>query len=114
MGADTVCGDGSMESLWRQTSQFPTFPTLDGDKKTDVLIVGGGMAGLLCAWMLEQDGVDYLLVEAGRIGQGVTENTTAKITVQHGLIYDSLVRRFGVERAKRWLTQNGSNLYQWF
>jgi monoamine oxidase len=37
--------------------------------KTDVLIAGGGLAGLYLAYQLEQAGIDYLLVEArNRLG----------------------------------------------
>ena len=64
---------------------MPRFEPLRGNKKTDVLIVGGGIAGLLCAYHLRQAGVDCLLPEAGRICGGVTGNTTAKLTSRHGL-----------------------------
>ena len=70
---------------------------MNPEEKTDVLIIGGGMAGVLCAWQLTQAGVDCLLIEAGRIGSGVTAGTTAKITSQHGLIYGKLLTTFGEE-----------------
>ena len=73
---------------------LPTFAPLTGDEKTDVLIIGGGMAGLLCAYMLRQAGVDCLVIEAEGIGSGVTANTTAKITSQHGLVYHKLMKKF--------------------
>ena len=95
-----------MESLWERTAQKKSFAPLDRDIKTDVLIVGGGMAGVLCAYMLHNAGVRYALVEAETICGGITKNTTAKITVQHGLIYDELIRRFGLERAKLYLEAN--------
>ncbi len=79
-----------MKSVWEETAPMPGFPTLEGDLDTDVLIVGGGMAGILCAWQLQQAGVDYVLVEAGEPGCGTTGRTTAKLTVQHGLIYHKL------------------------
>ena len=85
---------------------MPSFPALDHDLKTDVLIVGGGMAGLLCAHRLAMDGVDYTLVEADRICGGVTENTTAKITSQHGLIYDKLLRIHGPEVTRKYWQAN--------
>ena len=88
-----------MDSIWTQTTQLPHFEPLKQDAQTDVLIIGGGIAGLLCAYFLEQAGVSYLLVEANRICSGVTQNTTAKITVQHGLIFHKLIREFGPERA---------------
>ncbi len=95
-----------MNSIWRQTAQLPQFDPLQSDLKSDVLIIGGGMAGLLCAFRLAQTGVDCALVEADRIGGGVTQNTTAKITSQHGLIYHKLIRKFGIERARLYLEAN--------
>ncbi|MBR2928839.1 MAG: FAD-dependent oxidoreductase [Oscillospiraceae bacterium] len=95
-----------MDSLWTKTVRLPRFAPLKKDIHTDVLIVGGGMAGLLCAYFLQQAGVDYALVEAGRICGGVTKNTTAKITAQHGLLYDKLIREFGEEKAKGYLAVN--------
>lgn len=95
-----------MKSVWKETSELPSFYSLKQDIKTDVLIIGGGLAGVLCAYMMEQAGVDYTLVEADRICSGITKNTTAKITSQHGLIYDKLIRKFGVEKAGLYLRAN--------
>ena len=69
-----------MESIWRQGQVMPHFPPLRGTVKTQVLVIGGGMAGLLCAHQLHQAGVDCCVVEENRIAGGVTGNTTAKIT----------------------------------
>ncbi len=79
-----------MESLWEATTAMPRFSPLRQDLDTDVLIIGGGMAGVLCAWELCRAGVDCVLVEAQELGSGVTGRTTAKITSQHGLIYHKL------------------------
>ena len=95
-----------MTSLWEQTCEREEFPALQGDRQTDVLIIGGGMAGLLCAYFLQQAGVPCLLAEAETLCSGITKNTTAKITSQHGLIYDQLLRRFGMERARQYLAAN--------
>lgn len=102
-----------MESLWGKTWEQPSFPALDGDMSTDVLIIGGGMAGILCAYQLHCAGVPYVLVESKTIGSGVTKNTTAKITSQHGLIYDKLISKFGVERAKQYLAANEAALQKY-
>ena len=83
------------DSIWKKTADLPKFPALSGATKTDVLIIGGGMAGLLCAYELRQAGVDCLVIEGGRIGGGVTQGTTAKITSQHGLCYGKLVKNTG-------------------
>ena len=102
-----------MESLWQKTVELPRFDTLDQNLKTDVLIIGGGIAGLLCAYSLKQAGVDYVLLEAKQICSGITKNTTAKITLQHGLIYDKLIRTFGLAAAKLYLRANWSALEQY-
>lgn len=102
-----------MDSIWLQTAELPTFAPQGGDMRTDVLIIGGGMAGILCAHMLDKAGVDYVLVEADRICSGITKDTTAKITVQHGLLYDKLIRRFGLERAQLYYRAQTAALAQY-
>lgn len=93
-------------SVWRETVKKPSFPSLQGSVRTDVLIIGGGIAGILCAHMLAEAGVEYLLVEEREICSGITENTTAKITSQHGMVYHQLLRRFGAERTMGYLQAN--------
>lgn len=95
-----------MRPLWTDGITLPSFQRLEQDIKTEVLIVGGGIAGLLCAYFLQKAGVDYILAEAEQICNKVTEKTTAKITFQHGLIYNDLIRKFGLEKAKMYLNAN--------
>ena len=102
-----------MASLWEQTWEEPGFPALEGDLSTDVLIIGGGMAGVLCAYFLHHAGVPYVLVEAKTLCSGITRNTTAKITSQHGLIYDKLIRKFGVDRARQYLSAQEAALQKY-
>lgn len=102
-----------MLSVWQDSTKLPTFGKLENDIRTDVLIIGGGIAGLLCAYQLEQAGVKYALVEADCICNGITKNTTAKITSQHGLIYHKLVQRFGIEQARMYLEANESALEEY-
>ena len=99
-----------MESIWTSETPLPRFPSLRGEIRADVLVIGGGLAGLLCARRLTELGVETVLAEADLICGGVTKNTTAKITSQHGLIYDKLLRRFGAERAKMYLEANQAAL----
>lgn len=95
-----------MHSIWEAQAQLPQFEPLIGDQKTDVLIIGGGLCGLLCAYFLQQAGVEYILVEGNRIASGITKNTTAKITAQHGLIYQRLWNSVGREQTKMYLSAN--------
>lgn len=92
-----------MSSVWKAGVRRDVVQSLDRNMQTDVLVIGGGMAGILCAYMLKQAGVDCVLVEAKRLCDGVTGGTTAKITLQHGLIYDKLIGRYGEEWARLYL-----------
>lgn len=92
-----------MDSIWTNDAPERQFAPLSESIKCDVLVIGGGIAGLLCARRLTDVGIDCVLVEAKRICSGITKNTTAKITLQHGLIYDGLIRRFGYESARLYL-----------
>ena len=92
-----------MESVWEKDVRRVEFDPLSGSRRTDVLIIGGGIAGVLTAYALRGAGIDCMLVEADRICRGVTGNTTAKITLGHGLIYHKLVRRYGYDAARLYL-----------
>ena len=95
-----------MNFLWNDNTEQPQFAPLQHDIKTDVLIIGGGMAGILCARVLEDAGVDYILVEGQHIGQGITKGTTAVLTAQHDILYQDLIKKFGQERASHYLYSN--------
>lgn len=95
-----------MASIWTETAQLPRFAPLMRDHKTDVLIIGGGLTGILCARALQEAGIDYLLVEANRLGCGISKNTTAKITAQHGLVFHKLIKEYGTEKAGIYLRAN--------
>lgn len=95
-----------MESIWEKNIRLPTFNPLQRDIRADVLVVGGGLAGLLCAHELTQAGLRCVVAEAGRICGGTTKNTTAKLTAQHGLTYHKLFKKFGAERARVYLEAN--------
>ncbi len=90
------------KSIWKQTS-LPEFDRLCGEEHTDVLVIGGGLCGVLCAHYLKEAGIDCILLEAGRIGQGTVGNTTGKITYLHGLRYAELMRKKGAPVAKMYL-----------
>ena len=95
------------QSIWHDAlADVPERGPLVGERKTHVLVIGGGMAGLLTAYMLKKKGADCLLLEAGRVCSGNTGRTTAKITAQHGLIYARLIRQYGALAARRFYEAN--------
>ncbi|MBE7048014.1 MAG: FAD-dependent oxidoreductase [Ruminococcaceae bacterium] len=96
------------KSLWSDTITLPKYRKMDGDLKTDVLVIGGGICGILCAYFLKKAGIDCILVEKQQIAQGTTCNTTGKITAQHGLIYDYIIQHFGKETAQKYYMANNT------
>ncbi len=95
-----------MESIWSKTEDLPEREPLPGDMAVDAVVVGGGMAGILTACQLRRRGVETVVLEADRVGGGQTKNTTAKITIQHGLIYARLLRQFGEAKAREYADAN--------
>ena len=95
-----------MPSIWQNDCEMPEFPQLSGSAEADVLIIGGGLAGILAAYFLKSEGLDCIICEGGRICGGVTGLTTAKITAQHGLIYHKILESEGIGKAKLYLKAN--------
>ena len=87
------------EPYWLDSTTIPTFQKLEETIKTDIAIVGGGITGITAAYLLSQQGIQVTLIEAGHILTGTTGHTTAKITAQHGLIYDQLIQQHGENAA---------------
>lgn len=103
---------GEPTSLWLDTTPESGFPPLQEGLTVDVAIVGGGLAGLTAATLLKAEGKSVAVLEAGRIVQGVTGYTTAKVTSLHGLIYADLVRHFGDEKARAYAEANQAAIEQ--
>ena len=95
-----------MKSVWSESCKFRKRDALNKDIKTDVLVIGAGIAGVLTAYMLKQKGRDVVLIDAAEIASGNTKNTTAKITSQHDLIYSKLIAEFGEEKARQYAKAN--------
>lgn len=95
------------ESYWlKNNDTLPEYPQLKEDIKADVTIVGAGITGITAAYLLANEGLRIAIIDAGRLMNGTTGHTTAKITSQHGLIYDELITNVGVENAKLYYESN--------
>ncbi|WP_444659719.1 FAD-dependent oxidoreductase [Caproiciproducens sp. R2] len=95
-----------MKSIWSESCSFPKRDSLKNDIVVDTAVIGAGMAGLLTAYLLQKEGRNVAVLEAEQTAGGVTKNTTAKITSQHDLIYDSMIRDFGEESARQYAVAN--------
>ncbi len=78
----------------------------EGGLDVDVAIVGGGITGLSAAINLRESGRRVAVLESDRIVESTTGHTTAKLTSQHGLLYETLISRFGREKARQYANAN--------
>lgn len=98
-----------MKSIWiKENGGSPGAKRLclTGDINRKVMIIGAGMTGILTAYFLQQQGMETAILEAGAAGSGQTGRTTAKITSQHGLIYDRLISKTGLKAAREYAEAN--------
>jgi glycine/D-amino acid oxidase-like deaminating enzyme/nitrite reductase/ring-hydroxylating ferredoxin subunit len=101
-----ACLDTPPQSYWMASTSLAKFPPLEEDLKIDVAIVGGGIAGISCAFMLAREGVKVAVLDAGKILHGTTGHTTAKLTSQHELIYSRTKSLMGTELAQQYASAN--------
>lgn len=95
-----------MDSLWTISCEIEKRNKLENDLQADVVIIGGGLAGILIAYKLKEKGIESVILEGDRIASGQTKNTTAKITSQHAFIYNTLLEKLGIEKAEQYAVAN--------
>jgi glycine/D-amino acid oxidase-like deaminating enzyme len=86
-------------SLWLEEPAAPVGRAAPGELTVDVAVIGGGIAGLTTALLAKRDGARVAVIEAGRVGEGVTGANTAKVTALQGTIYSTIQDRHGLEAA---------------
>ncbi len=89
-------------SLWDKKLNKDVLFSLKENKNVDILIIGGGIAGLTALYYLK-DKKNVFLVDAGIIGDGVTKNTTGKLTYLQNTIYTDLVHHVNKDTAQKYL-----------
>lgn len=103
------------ESVWlNSVPPQKSFSKLDKDIKTNVLIIGGGITGILCAYELKKRNIDYVLVEKDQVGLKTSKDSTAFLSIHHETLYQDLIKNKGETIAKEYLDLNlkALNLYK--
>src|SRR3954464_12183742 len=81
------------ESLWIADAPASRHPPLKADLDVDVAVLGGGITGLTTAYLLKEAGADVVVLEAERVGAGVTGTNTAKVTALQQTVYSQIRSR---------------------
>ena len=104
--ANTLDFTQSPRPYWLAATAATDYPSLTEDVTVDAAVIGGGITGILCAYLLKRAGLTVALAEADRMAQGATGHTTAKITSQHGLIYRKIEQQMGRTAAQQYAEAN--------
>src|SRR5690625_3131489 len=94
------------EPYCRESTDLPSFPKLQESIKVDEGIVGGVITGITAAHLLAKENINVGLLDSNVILNGTTGHTTAKVTAQHGLIYDEFISHFGLEKTQLYYQAN--------
>ncbi len=97
---DAHVTSGKNISYWTDSLNANEYNRLQENLETDVVIIGGGLAGLSVAYCLMQSGKKVVLVEDGEIGSGETGRTTAHLVTALDDRYYNFEKIFGEEKTK--------------
>lgn len=87
-----------------------TYPKLQEDINADIVIIGCGLAGVLCAEQLVERGFDVCILEADVVCGGDSARSTAMVTYAHDAIYDRLIAKHGKQVAAIYLQMQKDGL----
>jgi glycine/D-amino acid oxidase-like deaminating enzyme/nitrite reductase/ring-hydroxylating ferredoxin subunit len=99
---------GRTDSLWMKTAQPRVPPPLAEDLRTDVCVIGAGIAGITTAYLLALEGRRVAVIEDGAIGGGETGRTTAHLSNALDDRYYVLERLHGQEGARLAAASHGA------
>ena len=100
------------KSIWLKDYKNNDLPKIEQEITTPILIIGGGIAGLMCAYYLMKEGKDFLLIDGRKLGCGVSAGTTAQLSIAHGKKYLDLLKKHGKDKTIQYLKsqQHGLSL----
>ena len=101
-----------MKSIWEKDYINFNLSKVNKNINTPLLIIGGGLSGLMCAYFLMKENIEFILVEARSLGMGTTSGTTGQVTIAHTNIYADIKKKHGLLKAEKYLASqiDGFNL----
>ncbi|MDG4764547.1 FAD-dependent oxidoreductase [Solwaraspora sp. WMMD406] len=93
---------GRPTSYWMDSTSATAYPSLTESPRTEVALIGAGIAGICAAWEIARTGRQVVLLEADRVAAGTTGHTTAKLTAAHTGVYHHLRSTFGQDTARQY------------
>lgn len=98
-------------SIWLQNSKANFKSSLKESLQTDVCIIGGGLSGIMTAYHLSKAGKSVVLLEGNTFLNGATGHSTGKLTAQHGLVYQTIIEKFGLDAASLYYELNQKAIF---
>lgn len=89
------------KTIWKTSSHPPSFPQLKQDLKVEVAIIGGGVTGISTALLLQQKGLDVILLEARQIGLGTTGHSTGNLYAVTEYSFHELKKKYDLQTVQQ-------------
>jgi glycine/D-amino acid oxidase-like deaminating enzyme len=86
--------------LWPSTFQQPiTYSSLLGKKRTKAVIIGGGISGAVCGYVLARSGIPAILIEQNTLASGSTSANTGLLQYSNDILLSELAKNIGEKDA---------------
>jgi len=87
------------KSIWKENVKNPSLPSLNQNITCDILIIGGGIAGLSTAYFLKDSNKNIVLIDKDKCAEGASSKNTGKLTFMQSLIYQKIEKNYDKETA---------------
>lgn len=97
-------------SIWNRTAEIGEYPTLSGDTSCDVAVIGGGVTGVSTALLLEEKGLDVVLLESLKVGGGTSSHSTGNLYATVDKNLGHLREKYDADAVRTVVTARGAAL----
>lgn len=99
-----------MESIWMKDYIDKNLNSVKENMNTPILIIGGGIAGLMCAYNLMKNKIKFILVDSKTLASGVSAYTTAQVSIAHDTLYDEINSKHDLKKSVAYLKSQNEGL----